>query len=62
MKKFTWTLLFLISSVSMFSLAGCSEPKTESMTEGIEMSEIEAYEEAQRKMEAEDMGEMEETK
>lgn len=47
----------LLSSLAMFSLAGCGEPKAASMTEGVELSEIEAYEKAQREMEAESMGE-----
>jgi hypothetical protein len=57
MKNSSWTLIVLLSSLAMFSLAGCGEPKAASMTEGVELSEIEAYEKAQREMEAESMGE-----
>ena len=61
MKKFSWSLLILFSFVTMIALTGCGdvEPKVKSMTEGVELSEIEAYEKAVQTMEAEDAGEME---
>jgi hypothetical protein len=61
MKTFSWSLLILFSSITMISLTGCEGGKKEaaSMTEGVEMSEIEAYEQSLREMEAEDAGDME---
>lgn len=47
--------------VALMTVPGCGEPKPASMTEGVEMSEIEAYEAAQKKMEADSMGEMDDT-
>ena len=61
MKNLPLILLMLISSVTMTSFTGCGDSETTSMTEGIELSEIEAYEKAQKEMEAEAMGEMDET-
>ena len=47
MKIFPRALLMLFSIVAMISLTGCGgEDKAASMTEGVEMSEIEAYEKA----------------
>ncbi len=45
----------------MISLTGCGGGQEEaaSMTEGVELSEIEAYEKSLRDMEAEDAGAME---
>ena len=63
MKTFPWTLLILFSSIAMVSFTGCGgKPETASMTEGVELSEIEAYEKAQKEMEAEAMGEMDDIK
>jgi uncharacterized lipoprotein YehR (DUF1307 family) len=61
MKTFSWSLLMLVFSITMISLTGCGdvEPKVKSMTDGVELSEIEAYEQAVRGMEAEDAGDME---
>lgn len=60
MKTNFWSLLTLVFSITMISFSGCGEePKVKSMTEGVELSEIEAYEEAVRAMEAEDAAEME---
>ncbi len=44
----------LFPFIAMISLTGCGgEQKTSSMTEGVELSEIEAYEKAVLEMEAE---------
>lgn len=52
----------LFSSIAMISFTGCGgKPEAASMTEGVELSEIEAYEKAQQEMEAEAMGEMDAT-
>jgi len=60
MKTFSRSLLMLVFSITMISLTGCGEePKVKSMTEGVELSEIEAYEKAVQAMEAEDAAEME---
>ena len=61
MKNFSWSLLMLFSSFTMISLTGCGGTAEEagSMTEGVELSEIEAYEQSVLAMEAEDEGEME---
>lgn len=61
MNKLHLILIALVLSFTMTSLTGCEDSKPASMTEGIELSEIEAYEKAQREMESEDMGEMDET-
>jgi uncharacterized lipoprotein YehR (DUF1307 family) len=60
MKTFSWSQLMLVFSITMISLTGCGdvEPKVKSMTDGVELSEIEAYEQAVRGMEAEDAGDM----
>ena len=59
MKTHSWSLPTLILSVAMISLTGCSEePKAASMTEGVPLSEIEAYEQQVLAMEAEDAGAM----
>ena len=63
MKTIPFTLLLLFSSFVMISFTGCGgKPEAASMTEGVELSEIEAYEKAQKEMEAEAMGEMDEMK
>lgn len=60
MKTSFWSLLMLSLSITMISLTGCGEePKAASMTEGVPMSEIEAYEQSVLAMEAEDAGGME---
>ena len=60
MKTFSWSLLMLFTSITVISLTGCGgDPKPASMTEGVELSEIEAYEKALQDMEAEDAGSME---
>ena len=60
MRNYSWTLLML-SSIAMLSFAGCGgKPDAASMTEGVELSEIEAYEKAVLEMEAEDAGGMDE--
>lgn len=60
MKIFSWSLLMLVFSITMISLTGCGgEPEVKSMTDGVPMSEIEAYEQAVQAMEAEDAGDME---
>jgi uncharacterized lipoprotein YehR (DUF1307 family) len=61
MKTFSRSLLMLVVSITIISLTGCgdAEPKVKSMTDGVELSEIEAYEQAVRGMEAEDAGDME---
>ena len=62
MKIFPRALLILFSVVAMISFAGCGgEQKASSMTENVELSEIEAYEKAVLEMESEDMGEMDES-
>ncbi|TWU42580.1 hypothetical protein [Novipirellula artificiosorum] len=54
MKTISLSLLMILSSITMTSLTGCgSDSKPASITEGVELSEIEAYEKAQREMEAE---------
>lgn len=55
----SWSLL-MACSVSLLSLAGCGgeEQQVSSMTEGVPLSEIEAYEQAVLAMEAEDAGAM----
>jgi hypothetical protein len=61
MKTYSWSLLMLFSSITMISLTGCGgDSQPTSMTEGVELSEIEAYEEAVRKMESDDAGGMDE--
>lgn len=52
-------LLSLFSLIALMSLTGCDDSKPKSMTEGVELSEIEAYEKAIQEMEAEDAGGME---
>jgi hypothetical protein len=60
MKTFSWSLPTLFLSITMISLSGCSgEPKPAAMTEGVPLSEIEAYEQEVLAMETEDAGEME---
>ena len=60
MKTLSWSLLMLVFSITMISLTGCGgEPEVKSMTDGVPMSEIEAYEKAVQAMEAEDAGAME---
>ena len=59
MKKFAWSLLLLFPLLVMVS--GCGKPEVKSMAEGLEMSDIEAYEKAQQSMEADAMEEMDET-
>ena len=60
MKNFSRSLLILVSSITMISLTGCGGEKEQaaSMTDGVEMSEIEAYEQSLLAMEAEDAGGM----
>ena len=59
MRSYSWALLMLFSSIAMISVTGCGgKPDAASMTEGVELSEIEAYEQSVREMEAEDSGEM----
>ena len=59
MKKLSWSLMTLFSFVAI-SFTGCGEaPSPQSMTEGVELSEIEAYEQELLAMEAEDAGGME---
>ena len=50
-------MLILFSS-AIISLTGCADSTPQSMTEGVPMSDIEAYEQAVQAMEAEDAGEM----
>jgi hypothetical protein len=61
MKTNSGSLLMLVFSITMIALTGCGgeESNVRSMTEGVELSEIEAYEKAVQGMEAEDAGEME---
>ncbi len=59
MKTSSWSLLILFSFVTITSLTGCGKPEPKSMTEGVPLSEIEAYEKAVLEMEAEDAGDME---
>lgn len=61
MNKIPLILMILVSSFTMTALTGCSDSEPAAMTDGIELSEIEAYEKAQREMESESMGEMDET-
>ncbi|WP_255325518.1 hypothetical protein [Rhodopirellula sp. SWK7] len=44
----------------MLSITGCGEPKPTSVTEGIEVSEIQAYEARVKEMEAQTAKEMDE--
>lgn len=58
-KPFSSSLLFTLAFV-VVSLVGCGGDKgPKSMTEGVPLSEIEAYEQAVRDMEAEDAAAME---
>jgi hypothetical protein len=60
MKTFSWSLLMLVFSITMISFTGCGGgQEVKSMTDGVELSEIEAYEAAVQGMEAEDAGDME---
>lgn len=56
MKTFVLTLCL---AISMISLSGCGESKPASMTEGVPLSDIEAYERDVQAMEAEDADSME---
>ncbi|QDV41170.1 hypothetical protein Enr13x_10080 [Stieleria neptunia] len=59
MKTFSRSLLILCASTAMIISVGCGEKSAPtSMTEGVELSEIEAYEQAVLDMESEDTGEM----
>ena len=58
MKKITWARI-LPAFLFAFSLSGCSDSSgPKSMTEGVPLSEIEAYEQSVRDMEAEEEGDM----
>ena len=58
MKTFSWSLLILFSFVAI-SVAGCGEePKPASMTEGVPLSDIEAYEQEVLAMQMEDAAAM----
>lgn len=59
MKTFSWSVLLLFSL--LLTVSGCGKPEVQSMAEGVEMSDIEAYEKAQQSMEAESMGDLDET-
>ena len=61
MKRTYLTPFALLASIGICSLSGCGEPKAASMAEGIELSDIEAYEKAQKEMEAESMRENDES-
>ncbi len=61
MRIFRWSLLMLCLSCALIVSTGCGDnSKPKSMTEGVELSEIEAYEQAVRDMEAEDVEDMDE--
>ncbi|QEF98547.1 hypothetical protein Mal15_25990 [Stieleria maiorica] len=63
MKTISRALLAICWSIAIFALAGCGDDtKPKSMTEGVDLSEIEAYEQSVREMEAEDAGEMDDVK
>ncbi|PAY21363.1 hypothetical protein CKO51_01935 [Rhodopirellula sp. SM50] len=59
MKTFSRCLLILCSATALIASVGCGDNSNPaSMTEGVELSEIEAYEKAVLEMEAEDAGSM----
>lgn len=59
MKNFFRSPLILLSFTAMVSVTGCGDSQqSNSMTEGVELSEIEAYEQSVRQMESEDEGAM----
>lgn len=62
MKTISWSLpLLLLFSMLSMSFVGCGDAKTTSVTEGLPVSEIEAYEARVKEMEAAAMKEMEES-
>ena len=61
MKSLSCTMLLMLFPIAMISFTGCSEDTAAtSMTEGVELSEIEQYEANQRAMEAESEADNEE--
>ena len=62
MKFFSPSMLMACLSIVFVSLSGCSsDTKPKSVTEGISLTEIEAYEKAMREMEGEAKADMDAT-
>ncbi|MGB7329481.1 MAG: hypothetical protein WBD31_31675 [Rubripirellula sp.] len=58
MKKITCSLMLFLSPIAMISLTGCGDEQTTSVTEGLPVSDIEAYEQKLKEMEAQASNEM----
>lgn len=53
------SVLTLFSFITLTALSGCGDPPPTSMTDGVPLSDIEAYEQEVLNMESESAGEME---
>lgn len=60
MKTLSWSLPLYVSFM-MIAVTGCGDAKTKSVTEGLSVNEIQAYEARVAEMEAAAMKEMEES-